>query len=179
MRYTDKELSLIKNTFAEQTELLVLIRKFLLQGEMSTQETSLLKKTVNPDVYGILIKSLNPSIDKLASEFENIDMFSSLDVSPTPVEHAYLSIKVRHRAKQYLDERFTELQGKKVTDPIIFDEMHLVQKNMEETYINFVARNFLLTHIETQLFHKLKIIAGTKEETPEEAKERLTRASNK
>ena len=146
---------------------------------MSTQETNLLKKTVNPEVYKILVKALNPSIDKLAPEFENIDMFSSLDVSPTPIEHAYLSIKVRHRAKQYLDQRFDELNGKKVTDPIIFDEMHLVSKNMEDTYINFVARNFLLTHIKTQLFHKLKIIAGKKEETPEEAKERLNKDSNK
>lgn len=48
----------------------------------------------------------------------------------------------------------------------------------EEALINIKARNTLITHIEQQLM-QLKVLAGTKEESVEETKERLIKDSAK
>lgn len=181
MRYNSFELSLIKATFAEQEEALVLIRKFFLQGQMSLDEMQLLSKfSTNPNVVAILKKALSPEIEKLAARFQTVDLFSNIDLSPTPIDHALLIIESRWVAKKYLDEMFDKfVKGEDVGASIVFDDMTKVKKAKKDTYINFLARNFLLTHIDTQLFNSLLVLAGTPDETPEEQQNRLQKDSSK
>jgi len=179
MRYSDKELSLIKNTFAEQLDLMVLIRKFLLQGEMDEKETALIQKyAMNPEILAILKKAVNPKVDKLAPPFETVDLLASMDLNPTAFDHAYRVVKARYLASQYLDNRFAVLEGKDVEE-IEFDSLHIPTEDPEQTYLNIIARNFLLSHIDSQLFNQLMVIAGQKTETPEQQKKRLTKDSTK
>lgn len=179
MRYTDRELSLIKNTFAEQLDLMVLIRKFFLQGEMTEEEMTLVKKfTDNKEVLAILKKAIAPKVDKLAPPFETVDLFSSMDLNPTQYDHAYRAVKARNMAKEYLGNRFEALEGKSLEE-IEFDALTIPTEDAEQTYINVVARNFLLSHLDTQLFNSLMVIAGQKDETPEQQKKRLTKDSSK
>ena len=181
MRWSDKELGLIKSTFAEQEELLILVRKFLLQGEMTDAEMKYLKSFTNsPEILAILKKAVNPQLDKQAAPFQSIDLFSSMDLNPTPVEHAYLIIRARKIATDYLGNQFDELQGVAHDTRIDFDKLtEPLDNDLEQTYINVIARNFLLSHIDSQLFNSIGIIAGTKEETPEQQKKRLTQDSSK
>ena len=179
MRYSDKELSLIKNTFAEQLDLMVLIRKFLLQGEMTEEEMKTIKRyTDNTEVLTILKKAVNPKIDKLAPPFETVDLFSSMDMNPTPYDHAYRAINARTLAGKYLDDRFATLAGESPKE-VQFDTLHIPTEDIEQTYLNLIARNFLLSHIDSQLFNSLMVIAGQKNETPEQQKKRLTQDSSK
>ncbi len=180
LRYTDSELSLIKNTFSGNKELLVLFRKFLLQGEMSEEEIKLLNSLVsNPEILRVLEKAVNPKLDKMASEFQTVDLFSNFNFEPTPYEHAVQVFKARVYATQYLDAQFGILKNIGIMNEISFDSMTVPVEDDKETYIHVMARNFLLSHIDTQLFNSLYIIAGTKDETPEMQKKRLTKDSSK
>lgn len=178
MRYSDAELSLIKNTFAEQEELLVLLRKFLLQGNLTASELSYLKSyTDSPAVIKVLKKAICPVMDKQAPAFQTVDLFSNIAVDTIPTEHANLIIKSRQLAVQYLNERFDELAGEKVEDPIMFDELITGVEEAAVAHLNLVTRNFILSHVDSQLFNSVLVMAGTKDEDPEEQKRRLTQDS--
>ena len=180
MRYTDAELSLIKNSFAEKEDLMALFRKFLLDGEMTETETNLLKGFVSSEaVIAVLEKAIRPTLDKMAPAFQTVDLFSALDMQPTPHDHAVLQIKARHKMYEYLGQRFDILRGKKVEKLIHFDNLVNILPDKEETYVNFIARNVMLSHIDTQLFNSLMIIAGEKDETAEQQKKRLQQDSSK
>ena len=181
MRYSEKELSLIKNTFTD-VAFIISIRNFLLQGEQTESELRMIKSVFGtPETFNILKKAVNPDLDKSANPFQSVDLFSSMDVQPVPVEHAVNLIAGKAVAKKYLDERFDVLNGKTVTGGIVFDDLvkPLGKLKKAETFANFVARNFLLSHIDSQLFGSLMVIAGTKEETVEEQAARLMQDSSK
>lgn len=166
-RYNDRELSLLQNTFQGQETLLVSLRKFLLQGDLSADELDYLKQTVgNPEVLAVVKKTINPTLDKGAVIHGTIDMFSGIDVTATPIEHADLQIKSRKLAVEFLNQRFNALEGKEVPNPIIFDEL-LDGKDKEDSYIRLVARNFLLSFLETSGLRQLQVLSEAPK-TPEE-----------
>lgn len=189
LRYTDQELSLIKNSFADHEDLMALFRKFLLDGEMTEDEQKLLDGFTNsPAVVDVLEKAINPKLEKLAPAFQTVDLYSNFNFEPTPADHATLVLKGRNFAVKYLTQRFALLRKQEVKSPIKFDELTtpVAAKTVEEkgeanekTYIHILARNFMLSHIDTQLFNSLMIIAGEKEETLEQQKKRLTMDSSK
>jgi len=180
MRWSDHELGLIKQTFAEQEELLILVRKFLLQGDMTEAEMKYLKSfTSSPEILAILKKAINPQLDKQAAPFQSVDLFSSMDLNPTPVDHAFRVLKARELAANYLSQQFSFLEHGEGKPLIKFDELIIPSDDEDETYIGVIARNFLLSHIDSQLFNSIQIIAGTPDETPEQQKKRLTQDSNK
>lgn len=182
MRYSDRELSLVKNTFAEQEETLVLVRKFMLQGELTESEQGYLNTIAsNMEVVRILRKALVPSIDKQAPPFQTVDLLSSLDVQQTPNEHANLVIKARQMAIEYLKQRFDELVGTKVNkhETIEFDKLTDFEEDGQLAHIKLMCRNFLLSHVDTQLFNSILVMAGDKDESPERQKQRLSQDSNK
>ncbi len=53
-RYSLKELKLVKSTFAEQTDLLIAIRKVLWQKELTDQEDIKLKAVLKPEIADTL-----------------------------------------------------------------------------------------------------------------------------
>lgn len=188
LRYTDEELSIIKNSFAEQEDLMALFRMFLLDGEMTEDQQKLFDGfTSSPAVVAVLEKAINPKLEKLAPAFQTVDLYSNFNFEPTPAEHAVNILKGRNFAVEYLDQRFSVLKGEKVKNPIKFDSLivpvlsdTIGEKAANEiTFIHILARNFLLSHIDTQLFNSLMIIAGEKDETPEMQKKRLTMDSSK
>lgn len=171
-RYSDEERKLIQSLFKDGEVMLVLLRRFILQDELDKDQEEYLRKTLNhPEIIHILRKTLNPPVDKAAVIGGTVDLFSSMDLAPTPVDHAILQIKIRKLASQFLDERLLDLEGKAVKNPIIFDEL-LEGKDDEELYIHFVARNFLLGFLDNNGLRQLMILAD-KEESPEQVAKRL------
>lgn len=177
--YTPGELTIAKQVFADNLELLVLVRKALLQGELSQMETDMLKQVFEvPTVTALLKKCINPDINKMANPFHVVDIISEIDLAPVPVEHAYLQLRAYATVKVYLDQVFTELSGgAKAT--IKFDELGVVpeevldKQGQEVLYTRVHARNMLIQHLDKRLFNNLRVVAGKKDETPEEQLKRL------
>ena len=176
-RFTNEEMSLIEATFKDQTNLLILLRRFLLQDELTKDELDYLKRSMTPEVLKIVKKTINPTLDKGAVLNGTVDLFSNLDLAQVFLDHAVLQIKARKLVHDYLTQQFEALEGKKVKKEIIFDKL-LDGKDKEETYINLVARNFLLGFIDTQGLRQLEFLALSNE-TPEQAKERIKAQSTK
>lgn len=185
-RYNDQEMQLIAATFKEQDGLLILFRRFLLQDPLTKDESAYLQSTMNnPEILAILRKTLNPDLDKRAPIHQTVDLYSGMDLQPTVIDHAVLQIKVRMRVKQYLNQQFSMFEGtwKEQEGQIIFDEMvgfenDKGKKTDEETYIDFVARNFLLGYIDSVGLRQLLILASQSED-PEAVKEKLMKNSSK
>lgn len=185
-RYNDQEMQLIAATFKEQDGLLILFRRFLLQDPLTKDESAYLQSTMNnPEILAILRKTLNPDLDKRAPIHQTVDLYSGMDLQPTVIDHAVLQIKVRMRVKQYLNQQFSMFEGtwKEQEGQIIFDEMvgfenDKGKKTDEETYIDFVARNFLLSYIDSVGLRQLLILASQSED-PEAVKEKLMKNSSK
>lgn len=176
-RYTDKEVSLITHAFRDQENLLILLRKFLLQGQMTVDELKYLKASVNGDILEVVVKTISPELDKGAVINGTVDLFSNIDVTATPIDHAVLQIEARKLAYTYLKQRFEVLRGKKVENEISFDGM-LDGKDDRECYIGLVARNFLLTHIDRNGLLQLLILAEP-EDTPDVKLQKAKLNSNK
>ena len=176
-RYTTEELSLIEATFKDQTNLLILLRRFLLQDELTKDELQYLKQAMNPDVLKVVKKTINPTLDKGAVLNGTVDLFSGMDVGTMLQTHATHQIKARHLVHKYLTQQFDELEGKKTKTKIIFDEL-LGEDEDERVYIKMIARNFLLGFIDTQGLRQLEFLAVSNE-SPEQAKERLMAQSTK
>lgn len=171
-RYDEKEMALIEATFKDQEELLVLLRRFLLQDDMTPDELAYLRAhTDNPEVMAILKKTLNPTLDKKAAIHNTVDIFSGMDLDPTEMHHAVLAIISRTKVKIYLDQRFAELEGKpdySKYPQIIFDNLvNLEGKSEAEAYTDFTARNFMIGFIDNQGLRQLLVLASLND-TPED-----------
>lgn len=104
MRITDAELGLLKMTFAENDQLLKLMRKIFL-----------------------------PELDMDAPIGSQVDLWMTLKIEDLEPEQALINLK---------------------------------------------ARNQVITHLEMCL-NQIKVLAGAKDETPEQTKDRLAKDSNK
>lgn len=187
--YNSQELSLISNTFADNEELLYLIRKVLLQFPMTDIEKETVKNLVNPAVYSVIKKRLLPEIDADAPLTQLGDLYQSVNNDlkvKDPVGMAPLfaakKIEIDYLTQQF---RVLELMSLKADfeangeNAINLDSLkHIDLNDLEQTYINTTARNFLLSYVDSFL-NLLKNLAGQKGETDEERLKRLTRDSSK
>ena len=172
MRYTDKELGLIKSTFAEDEAVLIALRKKFLDFPMSEVESNMVK--FNADTQAVIEKTFNPTIDPDAPIHQVIDLWMTVDIKDTTPEVAGRNLRARDIVIKYLEQR---LAGKKPT--ITFKSLSYNRKNDDETnLVNQIARNTILGHVEQQL-NQLNFLAGTKDETVEELMERLNKDSAK
>ena len=170
-RYTEKELSLISNTFLDNNELLMALRKFFLQGELNTQEQILIRE-LNQDTIFIIRKNLLPEIDPNAPFHQVVDLWVSIDTLNKLVEDVYFDMKARKIVIDYLEQQFERIKrGKDVGDielkKLVFDG----KKDNIAAFVELKARNTILTHIDRHL-EELRIlaIANAKMEPDEKVK---------
>lgn len=180
--YNSKELALIKNTFAENENLLYTIRKVLLQFPLSDIEKMTLKAAMTPELFNVVKKRLFPDIDPDAPLTQLGDLYQSLNndlkvKDPLSMAPLFAAKKIEI---EYLAQQFEALQN--IDNPvvafIVLDNLKYITDDMEQNYVNTTARNFLLSYIDSFL-NLLKNLAGAKEETPEEQTKRLARDSSK
>jgi hypothetical protein len=171
MRYTDKELGLIKSLFAENEDALIALRKKMWGSEMTTTEKNLTK--YNAESVAVLKKTFNPELDPNAPINQVIDRWVIAQFGEKKPEEARLVFKSVKIVIDYLSGR---LEGKKVFE---LDELLFNEGNDDETnLVNMMARNDIVRAIESCL-KQLEVLAGEKTETPEETRERLQRDSSK
>lgn len=180
MRYTDLELSLIKNTFCENDALIKVLRKVILQGELSDDEIKIVHTfTVQPQSMALLRKTLLPQIDLEAPSFQMVDLYINIDTKEGSLEKVYLQTTARDLMCDYLEQQFAVLEDKNPQMNIIFSKLARAEgKTPEEVYIELSMRNTLISHVEFQLM-QLKTLAGKKEESVEQTVARLQKNSAK
>jgi len=170
----EKEISLIKATFAENDELLKAMRALAFGLPVSDTNKETIKKTfANDELVKIMRKRLVPQLDADAPIGQVADVWLGVEqmIFNVPRDTVTQAIKYKARAvdmtKQAL-ELFIDPSRERISLDVTGVE--------DELGINILARNQYIRHIESQLLF-LKMIAGTKDETPDEAKKRLTQDS--
>lgn len=183
MRFSDVELNLFKALFALNDDMLFVIRKVLLQIDITETERGSLSKTMNDSVYTLLKKTFLPELEGDAPLFQLSDMRIGLNVDlkgKTPAE-AWPLIQVKKLEIEYLEQQFCVLKDIKgnVRTPIKLNELsNLNLKDAEKLFINLTTWNYLISYIDGNL-QQIKFLAGKTEESVEETKERLAKQSNK
>lgn len=180
--FNDEELSLIKNTFADNDALLYAVRKVFLQFPLTGPERGLLKLAITPAVFAVLKKRILP---ELSDEFP-------LSQLPTILSTLTEQLKVRSVEEMaplfaakaleiaYLEQQFAVLEN---IDTDVEQKIQLsVLSKIDDTpivaFVNTQAYLFLLGYIDPMLGF-IKSIAGSKSETVEQAKKRMDRNSSK
>ena len=178
-RYTDKEFEIISNSFADNPDLLMTIRKHFLQGDLLEADKIELDKMVKSDMLPVLRKVLLPELDAESTLNQNVDMWSNINTKENP-DMAHLDIMARKIVITYLEDRFRILEGKESILKAGLNDLtpYARNGNKESIFIELSARNTILQHIDFQL-SSLLIIAGQNRESAEEIKKRLKKDSSK
>ena len=179
MRYDDKELSLIKATFADNETMLFTLRKVFLQADLSEEELKQVTKiSKSPQALNLIRKTYSPGLEMDAPFSQMIDLWMTVDTKDLSPEQAVLALMVRSELQSLLEAGFARLANPKAkgTTEIVnylpdFDEDDV------SIYVTYVSRNSLISHTEKRL-QELSFLAGRKEETVEETITRLQRDSS-
>jgi len=178
--FNDEELSLIKNTFADNDTLLYTVRRVFLQFPLSDVERGLLKQTMTPDVIAVLKKRINPEISPEFPLGQQSSLLTTLGDnlkvnSPEEMHPHFESMQLR---LDYFDQQFAVLSGS-TDEPIKLRELSSLKgKTDVQRFIDVTAYLFILGYIDPMM-SLIKSIAGTKTESPEDQKKRMTRNSSK
>lgn len=179
LRYNDTELSLIKAVFLDKEPLLKALRKIMLQYPLSKEEKGLING-LNSDTIKIIRKTFLPEIEVDAPLHQVGDMWSWLNINildKTPEQIQYY-FKSREILTKYINQQLEILERNTKIEKIKFKDFINSDDNYEEMYINILTRNTIIGHTELML-QQLVTLAGIKNETIEETKERLEKNSSK
>jgi hypothetical protein len=179
MRFNDVELGLIKNTFSDNEVLLKSLRKFFLELPMSELE-ELSVKNMSKEVKAVVRKTFLPELEGDAPFHQVIDLWMTLEIKGKDVDTVYTEALAREELIDYLNGKLLELEGVlPAKEEIDFsDYVKIDNKDPLEVYIGLTVRNTMLAHVEMQL-NQFQVLAGQKDETVEETKERLFKNSSK
>lgn len=184
--FNSDELSLIKNTFAENDTLLYTIRKVFLQFELTDVEVGLLKQAVTPEVLHVLRKRILPDLspDYPLGQIPSLMTTLTQQIQVKDASEMQLQFEAKSLEEAYLRQRFEVLEGL-VNDTVSdIEEIDLKElgklegKGPEQQYTDMTAYLFILGYVDPMLI-LIKAIAGDKNETIEQQKDRMTRDSNK
>lgn len=178
MRFSDAELSLIKNTFSENDDLIKAIRKVMLQLTLDPIDVSVLNAVKPQQVQSVIRKAFLPTIDGNAPLHQVIDLWMTVKLDGKSVKEGFLQIKARELLIKIIDEQLQVLEGKKKRGRVNLSKLTLVKDKEEDVIAKVIARNTYITHVE-QMLVELLLLAGLKEETLEQTMERLQKNSNR
>lgn len=167
MRYTDAELSLMRNVFNDSVVLKDLRKQFLGMEDNSEQFQA-------KDLLALIRKVFLPEISGDAPILQNGDLWMSLHLQEKDTLESIKIIKAREILIKYMTQELDILAGKRKTRAIKLDTL-LNADDDEQRVINIYARNEIIAHIE-QMLGNLKVLA---EQTPEDLKKIMEQNSSK
>lgn len=184
-RFTNEELQIIKQIFAESEDdkMLKIVRKVFLQlpmnaAEMAIAQTTFRKQT---ETMAAIRKMFLPDLDGDAPILQcgNAWSFFSPRVEDLDLDRAELQIKSRRNVIEYLRQQLDFLEEDKNQEIIFINFIDgRKSEDPDATYIGLITHNFIINYVEQRL-NEIKILAGRKDETPDETIERLQKNSNK
>lgn len=178
MRFNKKELELIKLTFKDNLPLLFALRKTFLQMELSEAEDIQIKNHIKDDVVQLIKKIFLPTLDGNAPINQVVDLWMTLQIADKNPDEAVLFMDARGKVIKYLANVIDIIGGKDNCYTIDFNSLLDEEANSEERFINIIARNAIIFHVEEQL-RQINILANQTEETPEEEAKRTKTDSTK
>lgn len=181
MRFTDAELSLIKNTFAENDTILKVVRKVMLQLPMSEAEEIAKINTFknNPELIAVMNKCYLPDITDDVPFSQLIDLWMTINIKEMSPETASNHLNARYIVINYVNEQLKVLADEIKKPGLKLSELlPQIGSDDRKMYVNLLARNTIIEHTEQQIL-MLTALAGMKTETVEETIERLRKNSNK
>lgn len=182
-RFSDGERQVIKAVFAENEELLKVIRKVMLQMPLNAVESSLAQINFSnkPETMAVVRKIFLPELDGDAPIFQVVDMWVDLtnDIKDKYPDQAMSHLEARDNFIKYIRQQLDCLEGKDTPVKIKFDVMTVIDgKSDDEAYSDILTRNKILVHTE-QNIQQLLFLAGMKNESVEDTQKRLEKNSNK
>jgi len=179
-RYTDRELELIKNTFAERIDLLKALRKHFLQLKMSdAEEVTLLSFRGNEDLMAVLRKAFLPEIDGDAPLWQIVDLWMITKIDEKSKDDAKVIINANRITIDYIDQQLKLLAGKKLKEIVKFSDFtNNMDLDIDFIRTALIARNTLASYFEKHL-DELRGLAGLAGETAEETARKREQNSNK
>ncbi len=178
LRYSDSELKLMNDTFSENHDLIMLLRKFFMQGQMSDGEKENVKFFANANMLPILRKTYFPEIDLNTPIGQIVDLWSNVDTRNKGVEDACLEMAMRQKLIQYIKDRFMDLINGTEGGLRLSDLEYDPKKKDRDNFVNIGARNMIIAHVDFQT-GQIWILAGSKQESVQEIQKRLFRQSGK
>ena len=180
MRYSDDELRLIKSNFAENEDLLMIMRKAFFQFPLTADEKYILSNRFSDETMTRLMrKTFLPEIQDDIPLGQSIDLWMTVEMRDKDPERVMVDLLVRKELITRLEVGLECLKG--VTplefNPVISYTPNFAGDHLDE-FAKINSRNTYITHVEQQLV-QLKLLAGLKDETVEEVKERLKKDSTK
>ncbi len=186
MRFTDAELSVIKNSFAvsenDNDDLARALRKAMLQFPLDPIDESILSSIKEQkELLAVIRKTFLPTFDPKAPFQQLIDLWMTINVTDKTADVAINHVKARALLIAYMDQQLNFIETG-LAGPIkllkLVDFKDFKGKTPDRVYIDLIARNSVVTHTEQQIT-QLIVLAGLKSETPEETLARLAKDSMK
>lgn len=176
-RFTDEELSFVKDVFADNQELIKVCYRVFFQLPLSDEEKKVISKTFkNESLYSIFDKLFCPRLEN-EQTFLGIDDWYDLQFADKPLAEAMLLIKAREWAVNYIKQQVDVLFGGQ-DEELKFSSLTNTQESDEKRIINLLARKEIINKVRT-LFGTLQVWAGAKTESKEDMMKRLFSSSNK
>ena len=185
IRFTDSDMNLIKALFGDDAEIVYVIRKVLLQFELSTVEKMSLEKMINDKTKVLLTRFFLPYLESDAPLFQMTNLILGLgsDTKSLDPISAWPHIQAKKLEIEYLEQQLKVLFGGTDKPKILLADLgglsgYSEEKHAEGAWVNVTAWNFILSYIDSNLA-QMKVLAGLKSETVEQTKLRLGRDSTK
>lgn len=183
MRYNDTELGLFKALFAGDDRLLFIIRKVMFQFDLTEEEQNVLRSAMNETTNALFYKTFLPTLDPTAPLFQVVDLVIGLrdEMKTNGPDEAWPFIKAKEMEINYILQQLKALTNPEEKPEIIFSELSElggIKTQREAIFIRVTARNYLVSFIDS-VCNQMRFLAGIKEESVEETKERLAKNSNK
>lgn len=183
MRFSDLELQIIKNTFAENEDLLKIVRKVFLQMDLNAVDLALLQTMIlgKPDVIKVMKKTFMPELDPEVPIGQQIDLWLTIALKDIMPDMAVMHLQSIDLWRRYLEQEFRNLENNKLgaEREIKLSELSDIKDKLEkDIFVDMLARNTIVNSTEQGLM-QLLILAGKKDETIEEMKKKLEKDSSK
>lgn len=178
--FSKAELSLIKTVFADNDDLIYAVRKVLLQFPLTDEEKVAISK-LSPETRAVLRKRILPEYSEDFPLTQVADLYFTLtdDMKRLSVADMEPLFAAKDLESDYLSQQFKVLEDLETEQPIqIRDMRSLKGKNAYTQMVDLTAHNFLIGYIDSMMNY-IRMLAGAKDETPEEQEERLKRDSTK
>ncbi len=184
-RFTTAELSLLKNTFAENEDLLKSMRKVFLQLPLGVADKERIAGAFKDkqSVLDVITKTFLPTLDGEAPIHQLIDLFLTVKLEEKSADQAFPIVIARTKLVQLLEQQLKVLSavanGQEFETEInLADLLKINEKNAIEIYADLTCRNTMIGHTDMML-SQINLLAGLKDETIEQTRERLSKDSSK
>ncbi len=174
-QFNDREIEVLQGAFGDDDTLLYTIRKVMFQFELLPEEKGGLRGSMTQELIAVLKKFLirEYEVDDIDTALgQKQDFLYGLTeggVFTKDIEGMSPIFKARKLEMDYLKQQLEVLKNvDKANEPIKFKDLSKFGKD-EDTYVNIIARNHLIFHIDTEL---IRITGMSIKETPEEIAKR-------